>query len=97
MDLKDASSGVRVVFAGEMVREDEPAANPTIDEVREFDDFRVLSLEALVRVKLTAFHRKDQVHLLDLMGVGLIDDTWPSRLLPVLGEWLQQLLDDPNG
>jgi hypothetical protein len=35
--------------------------------------------------------------LLDLIGVGLLDATWPARFPPPLGERLQQLLDDPNG
>ena len=56
------------------------------------------NLEALVRMKLIANRRKDQVHLLDMIGVGLLDETWPSaRLPPPLGERLRQLLDDPNG
>ena len=58
---------------------------------------QVANLEALVRMKLIAFRRKDQVHLLDLIGVGLLDATWPARLPPPLGARLQQLLDDPNG
>jgi hypothetical protein len=46
---------------------------------------------------LIANRRKDQVHLLDLIGVGLVDATWPARFPPPLGQRLQQLLDDPNG
>lgn len=57
----------------------------------------VATLKALVRMKLIANRRKDQVHLLDLIAVGLIDTTWPARFPPPLGERLQQLLDDPNG
>ena len=59
--------------------------------------FQVATLEALVRMKLTAYRRKDQVHLQDLIAVGLIDASWPARLPPPLGDRLQQLLDDPNG
>jgi hypothetical protein len=32
-----------------------------------------------------------------MTGVGLIDNTWPARLPPPLGERQQQWLDDPNG
>jgi hypothetical protein len=32
-----------------------------------------------------------------MIGVGLIDATWPGRFPPRLRERLQQLLDDPNG
>jgi hypothetical protein len=43
-------------------------------------------------------HRlKDRVHILDLIGAGLIDATWPARFPGPLGERLQRLLDDPNG
>ena len=28
-------------------------------------------------MKLTSFRRKDQVHIQDMIGVGLIDATWP--------------------
>ena len=34
----------------------------------------------LVQIKLTAFRRKDQVHLLDMIDVGIIDASWPARL-----------------
>lgn len=89
--------GVHLVFAGEKVRPHEPAANPDVDESEPAEQFRVLTFEALVRVKLTAFRRKDQVHIQDLIDVGLLDATWPARLPPVLADRLRQLLDDPHG
>ena len=92
-----ASAGVHIVFAGEKVREHEPAANPGVEDSTAGDGFQVLTLEALVRVKLTAFRRKDQVHIQDMIGVGLIDQTWTDRLPPALAERLQELLDDPTG
>ncbi|HEX7380445.1 MAG TPA: hypothetical protein VF278_25245, partial [Pirellulales bacterium] len=70
---------------------------PDLDESERAAEFQVADLEALVRMKLIAYRRKDQVHLLDLIGVGLLDATWPGRLPPPLGDRLQQLLDDPNG
>ena len=57
---------------------------------------RVLDLPALVRMKLTSFRRKDQVHLLDLLGVGLIDPSWVARFPPELGARLQHLIDTPD-
>lgn len=92
-----ARDGVYVVFACELVREGELATTPDVDESEFADTYRVISLHALVTIKLTAFRRKDQVHLIDMIDVGLLDDTWPARLPPVLGERLQQLLDDPDG
>jgi hypothetical protein len=47
-------------------------------------------------MKLTSYRLKDRVHILDMIGVGLIDATWPARLPAPLGARLQQLLDNPN-
>jgi hypothetical protein len=91
------SEAIHLLFAGEKVRQDDEHSLPCIDESERAVEFQVASLEALVRMTLTAFRRKDQVHLLDLIGVGLLDATWPARLPPTLGARLQQLLDDPNG
>jgi len=91
------SEAVHILFAGEKVRPDYEHASPDLDESERAADFQVTKLEALVRMKLIANRLKDRVHLLDLIGVGLIDATWPARFPPPLGERLQQLLDDPNG
>jgi hypothetical protein len=92
-----ARDGVHVVFANEMVREGEAAANPDVAASESTGAFRVLALEALVQIKLTAFRRKDQVHLLDMIEVGIIDRSWVTKYPPELGARLQSLLDDPNG
>lgn len=88
---------VHVLFAGEKVREEysQPAAD--VDESERGDEYRVVSLEALVRMKLTSFRRKDQVHLLDMLDVGLIDAGWRDRLPKELAARLQELLDTPDG
>lgn len=92
-----ARDAVHILFAGEKVRSDDLSAAPTMDEAEDDAAFRVVSLEALVRMKLTSYRRKDQVHLLDMIEVGLIDKSWPERFQPELGERLQRLLDDPDG
>ena len=48
--------------------------------------FRVLRLDALVSMKLTSYRLKDKVHLMDLLDVGLIDDSWFARL-PGHAKW----------
>jgi hypothetical protein len=53
-------------------------------------EFRVVTLDALVRMKLTAFRFKDKVHLLDLLDVGLIDEGWCDRFPPELGRSLTE-------
>ena len=88
---------VHVLFAGEKVQASNLAAAPSLTESEPKENFRVLSLEALLRMKLTSFRLKDQVHIQDMIGVGLIDATWPARFIPELGSRLQQVLDDPNG
>jgi hypothetical protein len=100
LDTPDAKArdAVHIVFAGEKVREHEALANPDVtDSERANDGFRVLSLKALVQIKLTAYRRKDQVHLLDMISVGLLDATWVPRFPAELGERLQALIDDPDG
>ncbi len=87
---------VHLVFDGEVVKPGEPAPNPDVAESIDMGSFRVINLDALVRIKLTAFRRKDQVHLLDMIGVGLIDQSWTKRLPPLQAERLQELLDSPE-
>lgn len=92
-----AREAVRVVFAGEKVRPQEALPNPDVAEAQRAAHFRVLSLEALVRVKLNIFRTKDQMHLRDMLDVGLIDATWKGRYPPELAERLQLLIDTPEG
>ena len=88
---------VHILFAGEKVRAEYPMPSPSVEESEPDAAFRVLSLEAMVRMKLTAFRRKDQVHLLDMIDVGLIDASWLNRLPPELATRLKHLLDTPEG
>ena len=53
--------------------------------------------EAAVRMKLTSNCDKDRMHLRDMLGVGLIDATWPARYPPELAARLQHLIDTPDG
>ncbi len=91
------SSGVHLLFAGEKVRPEDEHPCPELDESEKGAEFQVVTLLALVRMKLLSWRLKDRVHLLDMINVGLIDATWPGRLPPPLAGRLQQLLDNPNG
>ena len=91
-----ASGGVHMVFANEKVRPTEPVANPDVVPSEWMGTFTALALPSLVQIKLTAFRRKDQVRLLDLIRMGLIDATWLARFPLELGERLQHLLDTPD-
>ena len=70
---------------------------PDVAESEPGDSFRVLALEALVRMKLVANRDKDRTHLRDFIEVGLIDSTWPARFPPELAARLQHILDTPDG
>jgi hypothetical protein len=85
--------GVHLLFAGEKIKDEDlfPAAEVT--ETAEGPEYRVLSLDALVRMKLTSFRAKDQTHLDDLLRVGLIDESWLNRVAPELRARLQQVID----
>jgi hypothetical protein len=91
-----ARDAVHVIFAGEKITADSLAPSPELTEVDETGPFRVVDLEPLVRMKLTSYRLKDQVHLLDMISVGLIDDSWPSRFPSGLTARLQTLLDNPE-
>jgi hypothetical protein len=88
---------VHVIFAQEKVRPEDIAENPDVAQSESAGAYRVLNIEALVRIKLIAFRDKDRTHLRDLIDVGIIDATWPQRFPPELGSRLQALLDTPNG
>lgn len=88
---------VHVIFAGEKVRQEYSDPAPDVTEVERPGDFAVLSLPALVRMKLTSFRDKNRTHLRDFLGVGLLDSSWIARLPDELGTRLQMLIDTPDG
>jgi hypothetical protein len=92
-----ARDAVHLVFAGEKVRPEYLLPTPDVGESERTVSFRLLSLESLVRMKLTSFRRKDQMHLLDMLEVGLIDATWRDRFPGELAARLQELVDHPEG
>jgi hypothetical protein len=91
------SGGIHLLYAGEKVRRDDDHTLPEIEESERGIEFQVAKLEALLLMKLISYRLKDRVHILDMIGVGLIDASWPVRFRPPLGDRLQQLLDNPNG
>ena len=93
-----ARDAVHIVFAAEKVRADYAASAPDVSESEETETFRLLSLDALVQMKLTSFRDKDRVHLRDLIDVGLVDESWLKQPMPAaLRARLQELLDNPEG
>jgi hypothetical protein len=98
LDHEDAKArdAVHVLLACERVRETDLFAAPDVDESVMVDAHRTLSLAALVRMKLNVFRRKDQMHLMDMLDVGLIDAGSLANLPPELAARLQELLDNPE-
>jgi hypothetical protein len=87
---------VHILFADERVRPDASAVNASVDEAEDAGDFRLISLPALVRMKLAAWRDKDRMHLRDLAGVGLLDPALAAALPPLLAERLEFLLANPE-
>lgn len=88
---------VHVIFSGEKVRPEYVAVVPDASESVSFGAYRVLSLEALIRMKLTSNRDKDKTHVRDMISVGLVDATWPARYPSPLSVRLQQIIDTPDG
>ncbi len=91
------SEAVHLVFAGERIRPDHLLPAPEIQTVNDPTDFSVIALESLIVMKLMSNRRKDQVHVQDLIDVGLIDSTWLTKLPPELADRLKQIIDTPDG
>ena len=92
-----ARDAVHLVFAGEKVRPDSLHPAPDIADSQVTESFRLLTLDALVRMKLTSFRDKDRMHLRDLMEVGLVNAASCERLPAALRDRLQSLFDNPEG
>lgn len=80
-----------------MVKVDQAESNPDVSERQAIGSLRVVTLEALVRNKLTAYRDKDRTHLRDMLEINLIDQSWVNRFSPVLASRLQHLIDTPDG
>lgn len=87
---------IHIVLANRMIKQGDFEPNPDVEPVEYGDGIRVLPLDRLVRMKLNSFRLKDRVHLLDLIGVGIVDETWILRFPKPLGERLQALIDNPD-
>ncbi len=90
------SEAVHLLFAAEKAHPDHPLPAPEIHTVKDPANFNVIGLDALVAMKLLSNRRKDQVHIQDMIGVGLIDSSWLTKMPPLLAERLKQILDTPD-
>jgi hypothetical protein len=80
-----ARSAVHLLFLNERVRPEYAEAVPDSTPDRTREGFLIATVADLVRMKLTSFRLKDQVHIQDLDGVGLIgseiEEALPELLL----------------
>ena len=85
-------SGVHFVFAGEKVRPDYLEPVPDLSSMpRILDGVLLASVADLVKMKLTSFRLKDQVHIQDLDGARLITGDVEAALSPELAARLAQV------
>jgi hypothetical protein len=90
------SEAVYLLFAGEKTRPEHLLPAPEIQTVNDPANFPVIDLEPLILMKLMSNRRKDQVHVQDMIGVGLIDPSWLTKLPPELAVRLKHILDTPD-
>ncbi len=91
------SEAIHLVFAGEKIRPDHLLPAPEIQTVSDPANFTVIALESLILMKLMSNRRKDQVHIEDMISVGLVDATWLTKLPPELAVRLKEIMATPDG
>ena len=66
-------TGVHLIIANEFIRDGDLVPAPDVTEAsRGAEGYMVLDLASLVRMKLLANRRRDQVHIEDMLELGLI-------------------------
>jgi hypothetical protein len=89
-----ARDAIHLVFSEERVRPADLAPTPPLNPVKKNilgTEVMVVPVADLLRMKLTAFRLKDQVHVKALEACGLITAEIESRLLPELLARLNQV------
>ncbi len=99
LDGPDAKvrDAVHILWAGERPVPDAIEPTPDLGRTESADGFELVPLADLLWMKLTSFRDKDRMHLRDLAGVGLVDESWLPRLPDALARRLRMILDDPEG
>lgn len=98
LDGPDAKvrDAVHVLWAGESVKPGVEDLSPDVTQSEDAGEFQLVTLDALVRMKLSAWRDKDRMHLRDLMDVGLVDEGFADALPTALRERLRSLVDDES-
>jgi hypothetical protein len=94
-DEPSPRQAVHLIWAGEKVRPEHAHPAPEIGERQLLEpDKQVVTLPALVRMKLQANRDQDRVHLRDLIDVGLVGRDLLNAFPPDLAARLEPLLTD---
>jgi hypothetical protein len=90
-------NAITIFFSGEVwVPADYDTGVPDVSEADSSGPFPIVDLEPLVRMKLVSYRFKDRVDVLDMINVGLINQSWLTRFTGELAARLRRLLDDPD-
>ena len=88
---------IHIIPAGVKTTSDCAGPAPDVAESALAEGFTLISLPALIRMKLTAWRDKDRMHLRDLASVGLLAIPPGEESLPeLLAERLQFIRDTPE-
>ena len=98
LDGPDAKvrDAIHLLWANERVQADSLEPSPDVTAAEDAGDFQLISLPALVCMKLTSYRDKDRMHLRDLIDVGLVDNSLGAALPPALAARLHWLLENPE-
>jgi hypothetical protein len=88
---KSGRRAVRLLFSGEKGRPEHVEPAPELGSARSIRGIRLAPVADLVRMKLTSFRLKDQLHLKDLDEAGVITADVESELPAVLRERLDRI------
>ena len=88
---------MHILFAGEAVKPTDPVPAPDLSGADAHEGYRIIDLDRLITMKLTALRDKDRTHLRDMIDVGLFDASTAARVHPIVRPRLEQLPADPNG
>jgi hypothetical protein len=86
-----ARRAVHMVFSGEKVRPEYSEPVPEIGACRILQGVRLVPAKDLIRMKLTSFRLKDEMHLKDLDEAGIITPEIEATLSPEHQQRLQQV------
>ena len=93
-DASSTKNAVHLIYSGEKVRPNYSDATPPIEPERKQihgKEVMVIPVVDLVRMKLTSFRLKDQVHIKALEAAGLVTPTVENALTPELAARLKHV------